>query len=121
MSKKRTRVDSGVRLQISHSQPVIADELESTNTTHTTISKSVTIRPGKRGRYNQDVSHEEIEEDAGDIAPDNSEDYGEYDGGAGLLDEDFGVSSLEDTPNPESVREEVEADTENVKKTVCRY
>lgn len=117
MSKKRTRTDSGVRIQVSHALPVIA-ELESNNTTTTITSKSVTIRPGKRGRYTQRVSHGEMEEAADNGTQDISEDYGEYDSGMGLLDADFAASSLEDTPNPESVREEVEADTENVKKTV---
>lgn len=123
MSKKRSRMDSGVRLQISHALPVIAEEHESTTTANVAASTSVTIRPGKRGRYALKVSHGEAEEEeaVSDETPNVSEDYGEDDSGAGLLDEDFGASSQEDTPDSESVREEVEADTSNIKKTVRNY
>lgn len=117
MSRKRNRTVSGVRIQVTHAQDETATERELPTTT-TTASKSVVLRPGKRGRYTQDVSHTDLEESV-EGTPDGWGDYGPYtDGDDGLLDTDFGASSLEDTPNPESVQEEVEADTENVKKTV---
>lgn len=121
MPRKRDRTVSGVRVQIAHAQheTVTEDEDELTTST-TTTSKSVILRPGKRGRYTQHVSHTDFEESVestSDDSPGDREDYGPCLSGDDL-DTEFGAPSLEDTPNPESVREEVEADTENVKKTV---
>lgn len=114
MPKKRSRVESGVRIQVDDIQPqVTAGPSESTYNT-TTTTKQVTLRPGKRGRYAQDVSHTEIEEMA-----DAAGDYEAMLDDDGILpDADFGEAFSEDTPDPESVREEVEADAENIKKTV---
>lgn len=116
MPKKRSRVESGVHIEIdSHSQSPAEAEPSTASTTST--GKSVTLRLAKRGRYTQDISHTEVEEVVADETSQGGGDDREYDDD-GLLDTDFGASTLEDTPNPESVREEVEADAENVKKTV---
>ncbi|KZP16150.1 hypothetical protein FIBSPDRAFT_895199 [Athelia psychrophila] len=115
MPKKRSRVESGVHIEIdSHSQSPAEAEPSTASTTST--GKSVTLRLAKRGRYTQEISHTEVEEVVADETSQGGGDDREYDDD-GLLDTDFGASTLEDTPNPESVREEVEADAENVKKT----
>lgn len=107
-------------MQTFHAESETAPELQPTNTSTITTGKNVTLRPGKRGRYTQAVSLTELEEgieEGIEEVLDGAQDFGEYDG-AGLLDTDIGASSLEDTPNPESVREEVEAEAESVKKMV---
>lgn len=114
MSKKRSRP----RILVSHSHPESAAEPEPANATATNTTRSVTLRPAKRGRYTQNVSHTEQEEEVVDNTPEDLGEYAEYNGDDSLLDADFSASSLKDTSNSESVMEEVDVDAANIKKTV---